>query len=355
MSRTAIGITGILCLVFVGIANAQQPHTKQRLDAITNAGQDPEAALKSYLDEIRSQSRRLGELDALYRSALASEADGQLTGALEGFRKLYSEEPGNARGFEGIARVYFAQTRLQEVESLVQTEIDRQPRRTDIRLAFVDAARQMHEEDLAIVSLTKWLNDPDINYGARAELSLRLGLIYEQKGDTNSALAAISVANEFRPRHMATRLALARVFDAAGRGGEASKAYRDLLGVDPSDVEALRSRAIALTEGGDLELAQVCALLAVRLLPESLSDAAVLGHIYLRLGKARQAKEVFAGLVEKEPRSATFHLGLGTAYHSVGDRSMALKEFEQALQSNPSNEEQQQIERLIAIANSGRR
>jgi len=354
MLRTAISITGIMCLVFVGIANAQRP-PKQRLDAITNAGQDPEAALKSYLDEIRSQSRRLGELDALYRSALASEADGQLSEAVESFRKLDNEEPGNARGFEGIVRIYFAQKRLQEIESLLQTEIDRHPKRVDIRLAFIDAARQMHEEGLAIVSLSNCLNDPDINSGARAEFSLRLGLIYEQNGDTNSALAAISAANELRPRHMATRLALARVLDAAGRSVEAGKAYRDLLGVDPGDVEALRSRTIALTEGGDLELALACALLATQSLPESLNDAAVLGHIYLRLGKGREAKGVFAGLVAKEPGSATFHLGLGTAYHSVGDRPMALKEFEQALQSNPSNEEQQQVQRLIALANSGKR
>lgn len=364
MSQTAISpakmmvvkiAASILSLVLVGTANAQQPFPKKRLDAITNTGQDSESALKSYLDEIRSRSQRLGELDALYRSALASEADGQLTEAAEGYRKLYQEEPGNARGFGGTARVYFAQQRRQELESLLQAEIGRQPKRPDIRLAFVDAARQMHEDDLAIVNLAKWLSDPDMNAGARAEFNLRLGVIYEQRGDTNSALAAISVANELRPGHMATRLALARQFDAAGRTDEAVKVHRDLLGVDPGDVEALRTRAMVLSDVGDLERAQVCAQLVIRMLPESLNDAAVLGHIYLRLGKGHEAKEVFAGLVAKEPGSAAFRLGLGTAYHSVGDSSLALKEFEQALQSNPSNEELQQIQRLIALANGGKR
>jgi tetratricopeptide (TPR) repeat protein len=274
MSRNSIGIVGFIFFVFVWVANSQQPPTRLRLDAVTNAGQDPEAALKSYLDEIRSQSRHLGELEALYRSSRASEADSQLTQALEGFRKLYSEEPGNARGFAGIVRVYFAQKRYPEMDSLLQTEIDRQPNRMDIRLAFVDAAREMHEEDLAAVSLNKWLNDPAINPGARAEFSIRLALIYEQKGDTYSALMAISEANELRPGEMTTRLALARVLDTAGRSDEAGKIYRDLLGVDPNDVEALRRRVIALTEGGDLELAHVCELLAMRLLPNSKNEAA---------------------------------------------------------------------------------
>ncbi len=279
--------------------------------AILASAQDPEAALQTYMAEIRAHGLRQQNLADLYQSGFASLREADYQKAEESFRTLYNQEPENIQSLEGIAQVYLAQNRKADALNLIESEIDRHPNRPDLRLALANIAEQAAEYDLAI--------------------------------------SALRAAAQLRPADSTAAVTLARLLERSGRQDEAIAAYRAVLGVDPNDATALFDCATKASQaGGDLDLALACAERARHLLPESTEVAETLGMIYLRSARSLPAVKVFEELLIKTPDSPTGHYHLGLALMMSGDRARAMSELQEALDHNPTAEDADKIRRLIA-------
>lgn len=286
--------------------------------AILASAQEPEAALNSYMAEIRAPALRRQSLANIYQSGIVSLREGRYQQAEETFRSLYDQSPQDRQSLEGIAQVYLAQKRKADALNLIQSEIDRHPTCSDLRIAFATIAEQAAEYDLAI--------------------------------------SALREAVRLRPADSTAAISLARLLERSGRQDEAIAAYRAALGVDPNDgAELFRCATGASQRGGDLGLAIGCAERARRLLPESTEVAEILGMIYLRMARWPQAVKLFEELLLNTPDSPTYHHHLGLAVMMAGDHARALSELQEALNHNPAAEEADRIRDLIASLKAGQK
>jgi tetratricopeptide (TPR) repeat protein len=301
----------------------------------------------SYLENLRGPAARRMELDALFRSANASVSAGRYSDAEGEFRSLMEQEQ-DTRGVEGVARVYFAQNRKDAALEFLQAELAHSPTRPGILFAFVRTAVKANEYDLALAALAKAL-DSLADSRPRADVYSRMGEVYRLKADLDSAIAAFRKARELLPQDRKIAIALAQVFDAAGREAEAAENYRAVLGVDPRDGVALLRRASVLsTEGGDLDVAAACAQLANKLSPADPVVSDTLGWTYLKQGLSERAIPLYKELVAKSLEVSTYHYRLAMALLQAGDRAGGARELETALKCNPPDDEKERIQALVA-------
>ena len=156
-------------------------------------------------------------------------------------------------------------------------------------------------------------------------------------------------ARETLPDNIVVLKTLALVLDGAQRKPEARKVYEATLKLDPNDGVALNNLAFLLAEtGGDLDDALTKAQRAKQLLPSLYEISDTLGWIYLKKNLADQAIDVFKDLVVKEPKHSTYRYHLGIAYSQKGDKTQALVQLREALKYNPTKDEKDQIQQLIA-------
>ena len=156
-------------------------------------------------------------------------------------------------------------------------------------------------------------------------------------------------ARETLPDNIVVLSTLALVLDAAQRKPEAKQVYEATLKLEPNNAVVLNNLAFLLAEtGGDLDDALTKAQRAKQLLPGLFEISDTLGWIYLKKNLADNAIDIFKDLVAKEPSHSTYRFHLGMAYSQKGDKTKALEQLKEALKYNPSKEEKEKIQQLIA-------
>lgn len=313
--------------------------------SVPNSPQRDEVS--AFLSGLREPAERRIALDAVFQSANASLSAGHYTEAEGAFRSLMTQEQ-DIRGVEGVASVYLAENRRNEALEFLQAELAHSRSRPGILFAFVRTAVKENEYALALAALAKALDglaDPR----RRADVYSRMGEVHRLNGDLDSAIAAFRKASELLPQDRKVAIALAQVFDAAGREAEASEAYHAVLGVDPRDSAALLQHALVLSnEGGNLDVAAACARLANKLMPTDPIVSDTLGWIYLKQGLSERAIPLYKELVGKSFEVSTYHYHLAMALLQTGDRAGGVGELEAALKRNPPADEKERIQALIA-------
>jgi tetratricopeptide (TPR) repeat protein len=304
----------------------------------------------AFLENLRGPAGRRVELDALFLSANASLSGGRYSEAEETFRSLMTKEQLDARGLEGVARVYLAQDRKYEALEFLQAEVAHNPTRQDILFAFVRTAVKVNEYDLALATLAKAL-DGLADVRRRGDVYTRMGEVYRLKADLGSSIAAFRKAKALLPDNRIVAIELAQVLDVYGQEAEAVETYRAVLGVDPQDGAALLQRAWALSTGrnGSLDVATVCAQLARELLPGDPKGSDTLGWIYLKNGMPERAIPLYKELLTQAFEVSTYHYHLAMALLQTGDTAGGASELQAALKFNPPDDEKEHIQTLIAI------
>lgn len=332
-----------VCALFVplqllSVLNAQQaapPQTVREDDVAT------------YLANLREPALRRMNLDALSRSARTSLAAGRFRDAEEAYRTLIAQEPAQIRGLEGVARVYMAENRNGDAVAFLRSAVIQNANREDILFAFVRVAQEVKEFDSAISALTAAL-DRFTDAGLKSEISSQLGGLYMLKSDFPSSIASFRHAIELRPANRLASVGLARALEASGQEAEATEVYRAALGVDPHDATSLFRRASTLANsGGDLDVAVVCAEMALQLSPNDAAISDLLAGIYLRQGMSQKALAMFEELVMRAPDVWTHHFDLALALIASGDSERAMNELQAALRNNPPEEQRTRIQYLI--------
>ncbi len=286
--------------------------------------------------------------DVLFQLGVVSLAEKKFKEAEGAFLRAYQLNPANSRGLMGIVETYMAQNKSDEALKLLQAESDKTPNRVDLLLAMGNTAVRAGKFDLAIQTYSRGLAQTEKG-GKQGDIYLRIGETYRRKGDLNGAIQALQKARESLPDSIVVLSTLAVVLDAAQRRPEAKQIYETTLKLEPNNAVALNNLAFLLAEtNGDLDDALTKAQRARQLLPGFFEISDTLGWIYLKKNMPDNAIEILKELVSKQPDQSTYRFHLGMAYSQKGDKSKALDQLREALKYNPSKEEKEKIQQLIA-------
>jgi tetratricopeptide (TPR) repeat protein len=290
--------------------------------------------------------------EVLFQLGVVNLAENKFKEASDAFRRAYDLNPANSRGLLGMVETEMAQNHPDQALQLLQAESAKAPTRMDLTLALGNTAVRAGKFDIAISYFEKVGASLAKGSKPQGDIYLRIGETYRRKGDLTSSIVALQKAREILPENGAVLSTLGLVLDAAGRWAEARQVYEVVIKVDPNSPTtgvALNNLAFLLSEhGGDLDDALTKAQRAKQLLPDLSEISDTLGWIYLKKNLTDNAIDIFKDLVNKVPAQAIFRYHLGMAYSQKGDKNRALKELQDALKYNPTKEDREKIQQLIA-------
>ena len=283
--------------------------------------------------------------DARYQLGYLSYLEKDYKDAESTFSALHEKSPGDARGLIGVVESEVAQGHFQNAIQVMQTEIQKEPSRSEFKLALANIEVRAAQYDDAI----RLFKDLISKNPQSSALYVKLAETYRRKGDIDQALQNFRRGNSLNPNDPVPLLNMALLLDGSGRRDQAKPVYEQVLKLDPDNPIALNNLAfIKAEEGIDLDQALTMAQKAKQKAPSDNNVADTLGWIYIKKNLSDNAINIFRDLVVKAPTNSTFHYHLGLALAQKGDKPAAKKELENALKNNPSKEEQIKIREYMA-------
>ncbi len=282
--------------------------------------------------------------DAQYQLGLIDYAEGNFKDATAAFSALRQANPADARGMIGLVETEMAQRNFPRAEQMVQDELKKDPDRLDFRVALGNILARAGEYDEAIKQFQYLVGkDP-----RSADYRVKLAEVYRLKGDVNSAIDNFRKASAISPNNPVPLVRVAMLLDGLGRRSEAKPVYEQILRLEPDNPVALNNLAyIKAEEGTDLDQALAYAQRAKQKVPNDANISDTLGWIYIKKNLSDDAVRIFQEIVTKDPKNAGYRYHLAMALFQKGDRPTARKQCEQALQNNPSKDEQAKIKDLL--------
>lgn len=118
---------------------------------------------------------------------------------------------------------------------------------------------------------------------------------------------------------------------------------------DPDSLVFLRLGE-ALRVKGELEAASSVALAGLERYPDLPEGRDLYARVLVDMGHLTEARQVWEGVVEMEPRHVGAHKGLGFLFYSEGNIDAALDHLEIAISADPTDESAIQALRLVRAA-----
>lgn len=346
-------------LAEMGLAQNKPGETLRYADEILAVDGENRRALllrSSALTSMRHYPEAHKELNRILRAS-PQDRDAQVqAGALAILEKRYKEaesifsklrEGGaqDVRSLAGLVDTYAAENQYDRAIQILNDDLKRSPDSAELRRLLAATATGAGRYDMALEQYGKLLarapNSP--------ELYMQMARVHQLKGDVPGAIAHLEKAKQLSPKDPRPAFALASFLYNAGRLDEAKANYRQVLQLQPDNVDALNNVAYLLAEtGGNLDEALTLAQRAQQKQPGVLNIADTLGWIYLKKNIPDSALRVFESIVKKSPDDAVFRYHLAMALIAKGDKQRARRELDAALTKNPNSEDESKIRKLLA-------
>jgi Flp pilus assembly protein TadD len=151
-------------------------------------------------------------------------------------------------------------------------------------------------------------------------------------GDQAGAVTLLEPTARANPRDVDTQLALADLYNDAGRDVEAERTLRQVLTVAPASAEALNYLGYLLANGGrSLDEAVRLVQRALEVDPGNPSYLDSLGWAYFRRGNLQEAERYLAPAAQQLPRNAVIQDHLGDVFAGLGRWNDAIASWTRAL------------------------
>jgi tetratricopeptide (TPR) repeat protein len=264
---------------------------------------------------------------------------GDAAKAVEAFTRVVTQNPDSAQGRLSLAQALAASGDLKNAIDTLAFIVTDEPRVAGVLAQYQEQAGLLKE---ATESYTRAIaTDPmnrglkfrriaasfnDGNYPQAAAFAteaqaqhpedlrfprLRARAIFEG-GDPARAVTILEPTAKANPRDTATQLALADLYNDAGRDGDAERTLRLLLEMEPANAEALNYLGYLLANRGR-SLDEAVRLVERALVAEPGNPAYLdsLGWAHFRRGNMEEAEKYLAPAAEQLPRNAVVqdHLG----------------------------------------------
>jgi tetratricopeptide (TPR) repeat protein len=177
---------------------------------------------------------------------------------------------------------------------------------------------------------------------------LHLGQLELELGDAAIAVEHLRRADELDPVSWQAMFLLGVAEAAAGRPGEAARAYREVLARNERVLEAHNNLAWLLADGEiDPVLAGVHARRAVELGPDNPHALGTLGWVQYKNDRLEDAAATLERAARLAPQDPLKHYMLGVVRWERGDLGPARAELEEALRLNPQFEKAAHARELL--------
>ncbi len=282
-------------------------------------------------------------IDVQFQLASLDMSEKRYPQAESRLEQLYQKD--KYRALAGLAEVYRQQGQLDKAVSRLTMELGKSSDTVPLHSLLADTALRARRYDLALEQYRQM----QILLPRSAQLEMRLGLVYQLKGDLPKAIDSFQQAKELAPRDPLATAALAEAFRMAGRNAEAVASYRGALALDPDNANALNNLAYTLLDiGGSDDEAQKLAERALQKSPRSPNFADTLGMVYLKKNLDDSALQVFSGLTQRFPDNPMFRYHYALTLTQKGQKAKAKAELEVALKKSPPEELRKNIQSSLA-------
>ena len=311
--------------------------------------------LKRY-PEARSELTQLlrgapEDVDAQVELGMLSLAEGRLNEAETVFGKLYRSKGVDLRPAAGLVQVYSAQGQYEKAIQLLNEEVEKNPASESARQALTTVALRAGDVPLALAQLNSIVALNPQN----AVAYVQIGQLQVGQGNVDEGLAALRKAAEIAPEDVNILLASAALMQESGYLKEAEAVLERALTLDSENPVVLNNLAYLLSENGkDLDRALLMATTASQKQSSNRHFLDTLGTVYLKRNMVDNALPIFQSLAAAESSNPTFRMHLGMALLEKGDHSQARKEFQAALSSSNSPEQEKRLRQLLASATDQR-
>ena len=284
---------------------------------------------------------------------------GEPAKAVDAFSRVVDQNPASAQGRLSLARAYAASDDIGNAIATLEAVVDDEPRvastlaRYQERAGLLKEAAQSYSRALVANPTSRGLkfrriaavyDDRDFVQAAAlaAEAQaqhpedlrfprLRARALFEG-GDPARALIILEPTARAHPTDAATQLALADLYNDAGRDGEAERTLRRYLAVKPADAQALNHLGYLLaTRGRALDEAIRLVERALVVEPGNPSYLDSLGWAHFRRGDFSEAEKYLSPAAEQLPRNAVVQDHLGDAFAGQGRWLDAIAAWTRAL------------------------
>ncbi|MBN2372423.1 tetratricopeptide repeat protein [bacterium] len=221
---------------------------------------------------------------------------GQYDRAIEEFQKIINDDPDNMAAYFHLGWAYEEKGDIGQAEVFFKKVIEIDPGHSDV-----------------------------YNH---------LGLIQYLRGEWDQALTAFKTSLDlFEYAEVYYNISL--VYQKKGMNGDAVKAIKKAIELDPDYAEAWNQLGNLYMESGDIQGAAEQFEKAIDLDPEHVTAHNNLGLIYSRMGQTEDAIKEFHEAARLDPNSAEAHNNLGSLYLGKGLYEQARSELEKALEIRP--------------------
>lgn len=163
-----------------------------------------------------------------------------------------------------------------------------------------------------------------------------LGLLLQQGGNTDEAIALLTRAVDRRPDEPACQNNLGNMLREQGRMSDAIAAYRNAVKADPNYVNAHYNLASVLNAQGDVASAIEAYRAVVRIRPRDAEAWNDLGVALMREGPLDEAVACFQSALQHGSEPATAYNNMGAALMDLGKLEDARSCFHRAIDADRS-------------------
>lgn len=304
--------------------------------------------------------------------------NGESEKAVQSLSRMLSQNPTSAQGRLALAEAYAAAGSLQDAIGTLEEVLDVQPRvaaalgqyqeQAGLRAEAVESytqalAVQPRSRELKLRRISVLLDAGDFSraagFAADARrqhpddvrfLRLHARALFDG-GDRTGAIALLEQAAQASPVDTGTLFTLADVYADAGRGADAERALRRIIGLEPSNANALNYLGYLLAVRG-AELDEAIDLVQRALVQEPDNGAYLdsLGWAYFRRGDLQLAEKYLAAAASQLPENSEIQDHLGDVFARLGRLPDAIAAWTRALDGDGQDVQRESIERKISDA-----
>ncbi|MGA8555896.1 MAG: tetratricopeptide repeat protein, partial [Candidatus Acidiferrales bacterium] len=181
---------------------------------------------------------------------------------------------------------------------------------------------------------------------------LRLGKVFEEQGQTESAIARYQKALDLQPKFAPLATMIGNLYLDRGDLEGARKYYAQAISADPNFAVAIANTAwVDAQEGKDLDVALGMAEKAKSLEPDVPSITDTLAWVLYKRGNYANAVPLLQECVQKSPNSGEFRYHLGMSLLASGQKVKGKEQLEAALRLNLNTAYMQQARQALAEMN----
>jgi len=232
-----------------------------------------------------------------------------------------------------------------EATSIILKQLEKAPENSDLYLLLGNTQRLDNDHEQALISYRSALaKNPD-----NEQASIALGKALVELGRKNEALKAFEdmVARNLAPITGLLGIGMLHMTDGDFSG--AMEKYREVLSLQDNHPIAANNLAWIITKipDGDMGEALRLALLAKQASPNDASIADTLGWVYYKRGTNSLAIAQFEAALESRPGDPTISFHLALALHAEGRDKEAGKILEAVLETGENFTEKEEAEALL--------